>query len=182
MAEIPSLRLSRSMLSVASSSEKSIDVGSCGSIHWSSDSPHVGERLPLDVRAKGDPPLVLSTTTTTPRDPSVVSPSLRPMSGVVTWAAGGADHAASSGTTVAASSYAWLVTVAAASICVEGASTGDVTPTAVGATSVSGRSVCSDVGSGITSVVGCLATSVGVPSASVIVCPPEGTSTTIGGA
>ena len=33
IAEIPSSRLSRSMLSVASSSEKSIDDGSCESIH-----------------------------------------------------------------------------------------------------------------------------------------------------
>ena len=84
MVEIPSLRLSRSMLSVASSSEKSIDVGSCGSIHWSSDSPHVGERLPPDVKAKGDPPLVLSTTATTPGDPSAVSPSGWPTSGAIT--------------------------------------------------------------------------------------------------
>ena len=66
MAKIPSLRLSRSMLSVASSSEKSVDVGSCGSIHWSRGSPRVGKWLPPDTRAKGEFLLVLSTTATTP--------------------------------------------------------------------------------------------------------------------
>ena len=76
IAKIPPLRLSCSMLSVASSSEKSIDVGSHVSIHWSSGSPHTGEWLPPDVRAKGDPLLVLSTTATTHGDPSAVSPSV----------------------------------------------------------------------------------------------------------
>ena len=84
MAEIPSLRLSRSMLLVASSSKKSINVGSRGSIHWSSDSPRIGERLPLDIRAKGDPPLVLSTTTMMPGNPSALSSSIWPTLGAVT--------------------------------------------------------------------------------------------------
>ena len=92
MAEIPSLRLSCSMLSIESSSEKRIDVGSCRSVHWSSDSPRVGERLPPVIRAKGDSPLVLSTIAMMLGDPSAMSPSVRPISGTVTWATGGTDH------------------------------------------------------------------------------------------
>ena len=83
------------MLSVASSSEKRIDVGSGGSNHWSSYSPHASSA-----------PLVLSTPTMTLEDPPAVSSFVRPTSGAVAWAAGGTDHVASSDTTVAASNCA----------------------------------------------------------------------------
>ena len=76
IAENPTSRLSRSMLSVASSSEKRVNVGSQGSIHWSSGSPRTGERLPPDIRAKSDLPLVLSTTAKAPEDPLAVSPTV----------------------------------------------------------------------------------------------------------
>ena len=85
MAKIPLLRLSRSMFLVASSSEKSINVGSYESIHWSSGSPHAGEWLRPDVRAKGDSLWVLSTTATMPGDPSAMSLSIRTMSRAVIW-------------------------------------------------------------------------------------------------
>ena len=42
------------------------------------DSPRAGERLPPDIRAEGDPLLVLSTTAMAPEDPLAVSPSVRP--------------------------------------------------------------------------------------------------------
>ena len=59
---IPMSRLSRSMLSTASSRVKSIDVGSWGSVHWSRGSPHAGEPLPTDVRVRDDSPLAPSAT------------------------------------------------------------------------------------------------------------------------
>ena len=128
IAEIPSSRLPRYMLSVASSSEKRVDVGSRGSIHRSGDSPRVGERLPPDTRAKGDLPLVLSTTVTMLGDPPTVSPSVQPASGAVAWAAGGTDCVAPSDTTVAASGYAWLVMVMATYACDARASTCSAPP------------------------------------------------------
>ena len=79
IAEIPSLRLSRSVLSVASSSKKSVDDGSYGSIHCTRGLPRMGERLPLDIRAKGDPPLVLSTTAMMPGDSPAMSPPFGPL-------------------------------------------------------------------------------------------------------
>ena len=95
----------------------------------------MGERLPPDIRAKGDPPLVLSTTAMMPGDPPATSPSARPASGAVAWAAGGTDHAAPSDTTIAASGYAWLITVVANSACDVGASACGAAPTTEGATS-----------------------------------------------
>lgn len=180
-AAIPSSRLSCSMLSVASSRAKSVDVGSCGFIHRSRGSPCVGEWLPLDVMARDDSPLVHSTTAATFGDPSAMSPSVRPTSTVVTWAADGADRVASSSSATATFGYAWLVIVTATSACVGGASTDGVTPTAVGATSVSGSSIRFDVGSRIASVVGCSVISEGTPSSSVLTCPTEGTGATASG-
>ena len=158
MASMPSLRLSRSMLSVASSSEKRVEVGSRGSIHWSSSSPRAGERLHPDIRAKGDPSLVLSTSATTPGDPPAVSPFVRPSSGAVAWAAGGTDCVAPSDTTVATFDYAWLIMVTVTSACNAGASARGATPTTEGATSTSGGTVRSNVGGGITSAAMCSAT------------------------
>ena len=54
MAAIPSSRLSRSMLSAASSRVKSVDVGSYGFIHQSRGLSRVGEPLPADIRARDD--------------------------------------------------------------------------------------------------------------------------------
>ena len=53
---IPMSRLSRSMLSAASSRVKSVDVGSSGLAHQSRGSPHTGESLPTDVRARDSSP------------------------------------------------------------------------------------------------------------------------------
>ena len=66
---IPSSRLSRSMLSAASSRVKSVDVGSCGFAHRSRGSSRVGEWLPPEVRARDDSPSVLSATAATSGDP-----------------------------------------------------------------------------------------------------------------
>ena len=98
---IPSSRLSRSMLSVASSREKSVDVGSCGFVHQSRGLPYRGEWLPPEVRIRDDSPLVLSATTTTSEDPSAVLPFVR-----TTSTADGVDWAASSDTAMAAANCA----------------------------------------------------------------------------
>ena len=109
----PTSRLSYSMLSVASSRVKSIDVGSYGLAHRSRGSPHVGESLPTDVRARDGSPLApiatdpfcrdvpagtlpsaiegvsgtdadSSPSTTTSEDPLATSPSIRPTPDVIT--------------------------------------------------------------------------------------------------
>ena len=60
MDVIPTSRLSRSMLSVASSRVKSVDTGSFGFIHRSRGSPHASEPLPTDIRARDKSPLAPS--------------------------------------------------------------------------------------------------------------------------
>ena len=62
MDTIPTSRLSRSMLMVASLTVKSVDVGSYGFVHWSRGSPRAGESLPTDVSTRDDSPPVPSTT------------------------------------------------------------------------------------------------------------------------
>lgn len=74
MDAIPTSRLSHSMLSVASSRVKSVDVGSYGFVHQSRGTPCASESLPTDVKGRDDSPLVLSATTVMSRDPSVASP------------------------------------------------------------------------------------------------------------
>ena len=74
---------------------------------------------------------------------------------------------------MAVSDCTWAIIVIVASIYVGGALTSDITPTAVGAMSASGSSVCSDVDSRIFE---------GVPLAPMTVCPTEGSSTIAGGA
>ena len=160
---IPSSRLSRSMLSAASLRVKGVNVGSYRFVHGSKGSSCAGEWLPPNVRARDDSPSVLSTTATTSGDPSVASPSVRPTSGAVTWATSGMGHATTLCTTTVASSYVPPITATATSACVGGVLTGGVVPTAVGATSVFGSSICPIVGSGIAAIAGCFATSEGIP-------------------
>ena len=71
----------------------------------------MGELLPANNKAGGDLLRVLSTTATTPEDPLAMSSSIRPTSGAVAWAAGGADCAPPSDATMATSSPAGLVAV-----------------------------------------------------------------------
>ena len=78
--------------------------------------------------------------------------------------------------------YDYVITVMGTSTCISGASTDDVVPTTDGATSANGSSIRFDVGSRITSVAGCSATSEGAPLAPTIICPTKGTGTTVGGA
>ena len=136
-------RLSRSMLSVASSSEKRVDVGSRGAIHWSGGSPRMGERLPPDNRAEGDPPLILSTTASPARLGRCrlghrwhgLHRSLRHHHGCI-----------------------WLVTVMATSACDTGALVCGIAPTTEGTTGAIGGSVRSNVGGRVTSAVVCSVT------------------------
>ena len=65
---IPTLRLSYSMLSMAMARVKSIDTGSYGFVHLSKGSPHAGESLPTDIRARDDFPPVPSATDPSRRD------------------------------------------------------------------------------------------------------------------
>ena len=101
------------------------------------------------------------------RDPLAMSPSVWPALSAVAWIADGTNHAAPSDTIVAASGYAWLITIMATSACNVGASVYGATPTTEGTTSVSASSVRSDVGGRITSVVVCSVTPEGAPSAPV---------------
>ena len=142
----------------------------------------MGEWLPPNARAKGDSLLVLSTTTTTPRDPSAVSPSIRPMSRAVICAAGGEGRAAALGAAMVVSSCGPLVTATTTSACLGGASSGYVTPAEVGATSVVGSSDRPIVGRGTASITDSSATSEGILRAPVPACLTEGTGATAGGA
>ena len=142
----------------------------------------MGKWLPLEVKARDDSLPVHSDTAATSGDPSIVSSSIRPMSGTVTRTTGGADRAAPLGTSAVASDCVSPVTAAAISTYVSRTSTGGVVPAAVGATSVSGSSVRPDVGSRITSLASYLASSEGVPSAPASACPIEGVGATAGGA
>ena len=63
-----------------------------------------------------------------------------------------------------------------------GISSGYVAPAAVGATSAVGSSVRPIIGSDITSIAGCSATSKGILQAPVPACPAEGMGATVGGA
>ena len=85
------------------------------------------------------------------------------MSRAIIWATGGAAHAAASGAAIVASSHGLPVTATTKSTYIGGASTGYVTPTTEGATSVEGSSFRPNIGSGIASIAGCSATSEGVP-------------------
>ena len=162
------------MLSVASSRAKSVDVRYCGFIHQGRGSPLMGEWLPPNVTASDDSLPVHSATTAMSEDPSAASPSVRPTLGAVTWANGGTDHATTSGTATVASDYVLPITVAATTTYIGRASTGGVVPIAVSTTSASSSSIRPDVGSGIASLTGCLATSKGVPLAPAPSCPTKG--------
>ena len=122
----------------------------------------MGKWLPPNIRARGDSPLVLSTTATTPGDPSAVSPSIRPMSSAVTWAAGGVGRTATLGAATVASGYGPPITAATTSVCVGGASFGYVTLATVGATSMVGSSDRPVVGSGTASIAGSSVTFEGI--------------------
>ena len=88
MDVIPTSRLSRSMLSAASSRVKSVDAGSYGFVHRTRGSPRAGVSLPTNISARDDSLLVpsttdLSATTTTLGDPLAMSTSVWPTLGAV---------------------------------------------------------------------------------------------------
>ena len=76
----------------------------------------MGERLPLDNRAKGGSLLVLPTTATMPRDLLTVSSSIRPALGATARTVGGADYATPSDATMIVSDPTGLVTIVATSV------------------------------------------------------------------
>ena len=130
----------------------------------------MGELLPTDVRARDDSPLApsaadpscrdaptetpplamegvsgvdanLSPSTTTLGESLAMSPSIRPMPGVVAWAANGTGHAGASGTAVFTPDYDPSITATATSTYVGRVTTGGVAPTMVSATSTVGSPV-----------------------------------------
>lgn len=192
MDAIPTSRLSRSKLSTSSLRVKSVDAGSFELAYRSRGSLHVGESLPTDVRARdGSPPASIaidpprrdvpigtlpptmervsgtdansSPSTMISRDPSAVSPSIRPMPNAVTWATDGAGLAGSSGAATIALGYDPPITIITTFTHVSGVLTGYVAPTTVGTTSAIGSPVCPVVDSGITTITGCSMTPKGVP-------------------
>jgi hypothetical protein len=111
--------------------------------------------------------LCLLTLAMMPRDPPAVSPSIRPTSGIAAWAAGGMDCAAPSDTTVAVSSYAWLITVMATPACDVEASVCGAAPTTEGTIGIIGGFIRSNVGGGVTSAAVCSVTPEGASLAPV---------------
>ena len=181
----PTSRLSHSMLSMASSRVKSVDVGSSRLTHWSRGSPRVSDPLPTDVRVRDDsppapsaanpsrcdvpikmPPSVmegasgagtnLSPSTTTPGDPSATSPSVRPAPGTVAWAADGTGRANASCNAALTPDYDPYVTATTTSTYVSGVMTGCVM-------SAVDSPVRPAIDSGITAITGCFVTFEGTP-------------------
>ena len=93
----------------------------------------------------------LSPSTTTPKDPSVASPSVWPAPGAIAWVADGTGHTGASGAAVFAPGYDTSIM------------TGCVAPIMVGATSAVGSPVRPAGSSGIMAIIGCSATSEGAP-------------------
>ena len=162
MAIIPSLRLSCSMLSAASSRVKSVDDESYRFAHRSRDSSLVAERLPPNIKARSDSPLVLPATTATSEGPSVAFPSVRPVLGAITWADSGIDCTTASGAAMVASGCGPPIAATTTSACVDGDSTGGVMSATADAACVTGSSIHPIAGSGITSIAGYVTTSEGV--------------------
>ena len=142
----------------------------------------MGKWLPPNIRARGDSPLVLSTTATMPEDPSAVSPSVQLMSRAVIWATGGAGRTVASGAATVAFDYGPPIMATTTSACVGGASSAYVAPAAVGAMRAVGSSDQPIVGSGTASIAGSPVTSEGALRAPTSACPTEGTGVTMGGA
>ena len=105
----------------------------------------------------------LSPSTMTPRDPSDVSLSIRPMASAVTWATNGMGHASALGTTMIVPGYDPPVTTAATSACITEVRISYVTTATVSITSAVGSPVRPIVGSGITAITDCSVTSEGIP-------------------
>ena len=152
----------------------------------------MGELLPTNVRVRDDsplaqsaagpschdvptgmPPLVtegvggvdmnLPPSTMTPRDPSAMSPSIRPTPSTIAWAANGMGRADALGDVVVAPDYDPCVTATASSTYVDGVMTGCTTSIAVDATSAVGSPIRPVVGSSITNITGYSVTSKGAP-------------------
>ena len=99
----------------------------------------------------------------TPEDPSIVSPSVQPALGAITWAADGSGRAKAIGDPAVAPGCDPSVTVAATSTYIGGVKTGYVMPTTVGATRAVDSAVRPAFGSGIAVVTDCSVTSEGAP-------------------
>lgn len=96
----------------------------------------------------------LSPSTMTPEDPSVASPSVRPVPGAVAWATDGMGCANASGNTAVTPGCDPSITAAATSTCIGGFMIGYVVPTTVSATSAVDSLVCLAVGNGIAALTG----------------------------
>ena len=133
---------------------KIADDGSCGLPHQSRGSFRAGGRLPPDVRTRDNSLPVSSVTTVVSEGPSATTPSVLPRTGVATGAAGGAEPTAASGTTTIASGYDPSVAATITSASVGGTSSGCAAPAVVEAIGEADSSARTNIGSGITSIIG----------------------------
>lgn len=116
------------------------------------------------------------------RDPSAVSPSIRPKPDSIAWATDGVGHTGTSGTTTIVPGCDPPIIATATSTCIGWVMIGYVAPTIVGATSVVGSPVRPIVGSSVATIVRCSVIFEGAPWTPMSAHPTKGKGTTMGSA